>query len=557
MDGINAEVQAEIDIVKKQGIRALYYFCDENSSEKTVLEQSIAGSNCAKSKTVHSFSDLGKDGADDFINDIIAIYHYYCKGKVISKHDDENEEFQYLDISDAEKNQDPTVPKTILNNIDKCKAYFVEFTTGHPYTRFPNEVEKSNEIDEWCVQFLPILFEGKSVKHFNVGMFLEVLKEQQQDAFYQVVQIRWQAIQSYFLGNVSKCIQHLEEALKCAKETKQPVWVIKDILIDLRNQYLVLHTINNKFSDSDAQKELINSNEEVYYPTLDRVNDSLHEKFIENLFKNRIKLPYSVTFGNDLGQYCGLLASTYVISMYNGSLTHIILIYKKIRNFLFFLCNQYNDWGLRRDMLKVAIYDGTENEINGIQNAFPEILNNLTSTGALSIMQFCENQPVEYKRIISQLRAFGTVGYYLDDNNFKVYEATILTEIDKWLNRPNSILAIGQSIFWGLSRVSYRMSQDTLAQICCTFIDKRYTRWYVDMFKFIANRMNLRKMSDASAAQLVTHIVSVLENDDQRVQIQYYPHILWVLRVQNRALTEDLDKKSLNFCLNIIIMSIG
>ena len=196
MDGINAEVQAEIDIVKKQGIRALYYFCDENSSEKTVLEQSIAGSNCAKSKTVHSFSDLGKDGADDFINDIIAIYHYYCKGKVISKHDDENEEFQYLDISDAEKNQHPTVPKTILNNIDKCKAYFVEFTTGHPYTRFPNEVEKSNEIDEWCVQFLPILFEGKSVKHFNVGMFLEVLKEQQQDAFYQVVQIRWQAIQS-------------------------------------------------------------------------------------------------------------------------------------------------------------------------------------------------------------------------------------------------------------------------------------------------------------------------------------------------------------------------
>lgn len=172
-------------------------------------------------------------------------------------------------------------------------------------------------------------------------------------------------------------------------------------------------------------------------------------------------------------------------------------------------------------------------------------------------MQFCENQPVEYKRIISQLRAFGTVGYYLDDNNFKVYEATILTEIDKWLNRPNSILAIGQSIFWGLSRVSYRMSQDTLAQICCTFIDKRYTHWYVDMFKFIANRMDLRKMSDASAAQLVTHIVSVLENDDQRVQIQYYPHILWVLRVQNRALTEDLDKKSLNFCLNIIIMSIG
>ena len=80
-DGIRPRVQGEIDTVKKYNIKALYYFCDENQKEKTALEQSLMGAHLAKSKTVHSFSELSKDGAQALIEDIIAIYHYYCKGR--------------------------------------------------------------------------------------------------------------------------------------------------------------------------------------------------------------------------------------------------------------------------------------------------------------------------------------------------------------------------------------------------------------------------------------------------------------------------------------------
>ncbi|MBD5155888.1 MAG: DUF4062 domain-containing protein [Oscillibacter sp.] len=547
LDGISLGVQAEIDIVQKQGIKALYYFCDENSSEKTALEQSLMGAHNAKSKTVHTFNDLSKDSASALINDIIAIYHYYCKGKIVLKQEDEHEEFQCVNITDIERLQHPTVPKTILKNIDKCKDYILKFTTGQSYPRFPDEVEKSNEIDEWCAQFLPVLFEGRSIKHFNTGMFLETIKAQQTDEFYRIVQMRWQAVQDYFLGSIEKCIEHLDAALVCAKETNQPTWVIKDILIDLRNQHQILNTINNCFSESDAQKELTNSNEEVYYPALDRINDSLHEKYIEGLFKEKTKSPYTVTFGSDLGQYSELLASAYIISMYNGSLTHLMLLYEKIRNFLFFLCCKYDNWNFRRDMLKLTIFEGNEKEVKGIQDSYPEILNMLSANDAASIMQFCENQPVKYKRVISQLLAFGTVGYYLDDNDFKKFETYILNEIKEWLNEPDSVLTIGQSIFQSLSGVAYRMSQDALAEICCTLIDKQYSRWFVDMFKFIAARVDLREMSTSSAAQLVEHIVQVFEDDKQRELIHLAPHFLYVLRKQSKNLTEKLDEKVSEF----------
>jgi len=166
-DGINPGVQNEIDIVKKNNIKALYYFCDEKTKEKTALEQSLMGVNFAKSKTVHKFDDLKTDGACALINDIVAIYHYYCKGKIVLNLEDGNNELHSVDVAGTERLQLPTIPNTVLKNIDKSKEYILKFVLGNSYVRFPDETYKTSEIDEWGIQFLPILFEGKSIMLFK------------------------------------------------------------------------------------------------------------------------------------------------------------------------------------------------------------------------------------------------------------------------------------------------------------------------------------------------------------------------------------------------------
>ena len=374
-DGIKPGVQAEIDTVKKHNIKALYYFCDETQKEKTALEQSLMGAHFAKSKTVHHFSELSQDGAQALIDDIVAVYHYYCTGKIVLN-SGENDEIQAVDVVGTEKYQLPTIPKSTLKNVDKCRDYFLKFVLGYSRGRYPDETENTSEFDDWGIQFLPILFEGKSIKHFNTAMYLDALKVQQDNGHYQVVQIRWQAIQAYFAGNIEKCVEYLESALSLAKETNQPTWVIKDILVDLRNQSLTRCIIRNEYSDIPAQKELTESSEELYYPILDRIHESLHEKYIEGLYKKKIESPYSVTIGNNLDQYGEMLASSLIVSMYNGSLTHILLIYEKIRDFVFYLSCKYDDWNLRLNLYKLAIFAGDEKEIKGIQNSFPEVLNN-------------------------------------------------------------------------------------------------------------------------------------------------------------------------------------
>ena len=541
-DGIKAGVQAEIDTVKKHNIKALYYFCDETQKEKTALEQSLMGARFAKSKTVHSFSELSREGAQALIDDIVAVYHYYCTGRIVLN-SGENDEIQAVDVVGTEKYQLPIIPKSTLKNVDKCRDYFLKFVLGYSRGRYPGEMENTSEFDDWGLQFLPILFEGKSIKYFNTAMYLDALKAQQDDGHYQVVQIRWQAIQAYFAEDIKKCVECLETALSLAKETNQPTWVIKDILVDLRNVHWTCCTARNEYSDTPAQKELTESSEELYYPILDRIHESLHEKYIEGLYKKKIGSPYSVTIGNNLDQYGEMLASSLIVSMYNGSLTHILLIYEKIRDFVFYLSCKYDDWNLRLNLYKLAIFAGNEKEIKGIQDSFPEVLNNLTADEAKSIMDFCLNHPIKYKRLSSQLLAFGSVGYFLDDKYYESYEKSIVGEIKSWLNSDTSVVAIGQDIFRCLSGVAYRMSQDILSEICCQFIDRHYSRWYMDMFKFIATRIDLRKMSDSSAKALVEHINYVLDNEKERVQIEYSPAFLCVLRKQNRALTEGMDKR--------------
>lgn len=541
-DGIPEGVQAEINVVQKNNIKALYYFCDENKKEKTTLEKSLMGANFAKSKTVHTFGDLSKKSAAALLEDITSIYHYYCIGKLRVKNESSQGETQDIDITTVSKYQEAPLPKAILKNIDKSADYILKSTTGLSLLRSTDNSVQTSKLDEWGVQFLPILFEGKSIKEFNTNLFLDCLKEVQQQDYFAVVNLRWKAIQSYFSGNITKCIEYLREALTAAKTTNQPSWFRKDILIDLRNQHSESCTEKNIYSESEAQKELNASEDELYYPVLDRNNETLQEKYIQGFYKRKIESPYTVSFSNDLDQYGKLLASTFIVALYNGSLTHILLLYDKVKDFLFYLSSRYDDWKFKRNLLKYAIKPGKEKEVLGIQNTYPEVLGKLSEKDAENIMKFCSHNPIYYKRIQQQLLAFGTIGYYLSEEAFKTYESQIINLIFSWLEDENKTVVIGQSIFNNLSNIFYRLSQNIIADICCRFIDKHYTRWYKDMFKFMSRCIDISKMNEESALNLIEHIILVLQNKKECEQIQYTPSFLCVIRKQNRTLSEELDK---------------
>jgi len=161
-DGVPDGVQKEINTAKKLCMKSLYYFCDQESKEETPLQKSLMGSQFEKSIVVHSFEDFIKCGATDLINDLTAIYRHYCKGRLVWKeYYIQNQQNDALIDKDFSR-KDYLVPKNIFSQIDKCKNYFSLLITERPI-----EIAETNALDDCCLKFLPVLFEGNYFINLN------------------------------------------------------------------------------------------------------------------------------------------------------------------------------------------------------------------------------------------------------------------------------------------------------------------------------------------------------------------------------------------------------
>lgn len=545
-DGISSGVQREIDIVNKYKIKALYYFCDENSKEKTILEKRLIGEQYSKTKTIHKFDELSDHGAIALIEDIIQIYHCYCKYCRENNSEFQNLFYKEFGKNGIERSLSDIIPKSILKNIPKSTKYIAEkvLLIDSNYTAIDNNKVGENKIDEWVERFLLVLFERKNIKEFNVGMLLEVLKEEQSNKYNEVVYKRWQSIQAYFAGDVENSFQYQKGALKLAKNYKLPSWIISDILIDLKNLENEICSLDNKvIFDSNIQKEIVNSREMIYYPILDRIHESMLERYVKELYKDRIKSPHTITFGNSLNEYSEFFASSLIVSMYNGSLTQLLLFHNNIKEFLFYLTCKFNNWSFKRDLLKYAIYLCQEQEIAKIINTYPEILNNLNDSDADIIIKFSYNHPMESKRIETFMYAFGVVGYYLDNNKFDEYEKVFWNYVERSFQDKQKFEKISNIILFSISRLAYRLSQNKMAEICCAFIEHNLWRSYTSLFIFMANYIDLKEMDLNIADRLIGNVIKVIEDSDKRRFIKHAPAFLWILRNQNKNITELMDEK--------------
>jgi hypothetical protein len=538
-DGVPIGVQEEIDCVKKHSIKSLFYFCDQESNEPTPLQKSLMGAKFAKSKIVNSFDDFANNCYQGLIDDLILIYKYYCSGRLVDPNFQEQIDTKGFALQDTYFRALYIMPKTIIDNSDKCRGYFLQLVRGRENT----EIENTNEIDKWCFHFLPVLFEGKTISDFNVNLFLKELKKHQPNEYFTAVSKRWDAIQAYYLGDLQSTVALLQDALNYAKMMQLPDWFIKDILIDLRNQSGYLGESKNKYIENiSAQQEISDSEQALYYPLMDRIQSTLNSKLTECFFKEKIKSPFTISYGNTIYQYTELISSAYIIAMFNGSLTYMMQLSKYLKNLSFSLCEKYSDWEFRILLLKTCIVNYNKNEIDGITKAFPEILNMMNSSDALSIYQFCSNSTINYQSLISKFEAYKVIGYFLDDNEFERITGELFTEIRNWLNDDNRTNTICNHLFSCLSGAALRIKQDDLADICCSFLELKFRRWYHDMFKFISDHIDLNELTGGVARRLIDNFITLLRDEDVTNCRPYLDQVLFTFRKQNKDLTDVLDK---------------
>lgn len=536
-DGVTKGVQNEIDAANRNNIKSIYYFCSQFSHEKTQLQISLTGPGKPKYNEVESFEELIEKGTQNLIDEIIATYHNYCKGRLREYNGEIEISSMGVDIVASEKVDERFLPKVSLNNIDKSCMYIISKTIEINSRDMSESELKTSVLDDCELNFLKILMGEQPILSFSADTFFEELQKLQDPEHLMIVKLRWNAILAFFKDDIDSCIIELEKAYEEAESKKVSTWILQDILIDIRNIRILKGNIANKYF-LEAQDKLDKFDEQFHYPVLDRINVTIREKYIKGLYTKKIDSPYTVYFGGDYTEYGQLFASAFLIAMYNGSLTHIRLFFDRLKEFMFYFTEKYSDWASRKNLIKYAIVSASEKEIEQIVNAYPEILNSLCAEDAEEIMRFSEVLPIANEKIVAKIKAFGVVGYYLTDEVFAEYEKEIVDTIFDNFNQDNVSHLLGGIVFKNLKKVTVRMSSDRLIEICLLVMKKGYSSWYRDMFRFI-ERIDLTLVTEELRKRLILAFEELLYEEKGKNFL--LDGILIHIRNCDRCNTERLD----------------
>ncbi len=543
-DGITQGVQNEIDAVNRNVIKSLYYFCNHKNCDKTQLQRSLEGPDKPKYKEITCFDELMNDGAKYLLEEITLTYHRYCKGRLVDYDPEIAVSVTGADIENLSSSEDLIkhdnlfLPKVTFKSIDNSADYILSKTVGIKGRTSFDGTPNSSLLDEYELTFLKIIFGEDSIESFPIKDFFDELEQIQTPEYISIVRTRWNAIVAYFNDDLEQCISELQKSYDLAINTGASSWMLQDILIDIRNIKILDGAINNSYS-FEYQKKLDEFEEQFHYPILDRINSSLEEKYIKGLYKKKMDSPNTVYLGSNYSEFGSLFASIFLIAMYNGSLTHIKLFASKMKDFMFYLAEKYDDWGIRKNLLKFALVSAEEKELEQIKDAYPELMNKMDKDSAKEIIEFCNSLPILYERQKAIIKAIGVVGYYLSEEDFREYEEFIFDYIFKEMNLDKVPHLLGAIVFRNLKNVSGRLNQDKMMELCLKVLKRDFSAWYMDMFKFIKS-IEFSKVKEEYRQRFIITIEGLLFDENGSIILSQ--DILPFIRISDRVNSERLDE---------------
>ncbi len=532
-DGVPEGVLREHQRAKSHPKKSIYIFCNENQKEPTHIQNEITGSQGPKHYTTGSFREFVTIGYQSLINDITRIYINYCKGRL----SDPEFSMPRGALSEIDAGVSESLGKQLVKDIDKTKEYITRML----FSRSHIEIKNTCDLDSYCVEFLQVLFGHKTIRDININLMLLTLKDVQSQALHRVVEERWKAIQSYWLNDLNKAIEFENKALLLARELQLPNWLIQDILIDLSNLYIYEGHRQNKFMiDNPAHKELSDETTALFYPLLDRYGNSLYGEILSQDQKTSTQSPYTITIGsNDINQSGSYIANIYVIAIFNGSLTHILRTFNRVRDVAFRLCSQYSDWEFRILLLKTAMREENSKKVRGFIDLFNDVYGKMNALDAKNIYEFTSSVPIDYFKEIAKLQVFQHIGYFFSDGDYLKIETEVLEIIKSWIYSEERIIVLGDYIFKALKTNVRRLDNQKVLEIVLSIFEKGIKRFYDDALGVIGD-INLTKINGNILTKLIEQIKTLIGDKSTRESCPRLGDVIINLCKQQKKLTDEL-----------------
>lgn len=545
IDGVPNAVLKEHQRARSLNIRSLYLFCDEKSGEVTDLQNELIQNKVVKFQVVHDFCEIAKKAYVAALADITSIYRANNVSITpIEKALPKNDESQGGVSERNESGQgNYTSSGLLIRDLKNISNMYPR--TLSVVERFLMETDELSEsscpLDHELANFLlRVLGQIGEIQQSTFDTIIKELPTVCYPEFLPLILNRWQAIISYFNSDVTECKTQINRIWDSIKDdSKISSWVLADVLIDLRNQSIVVDNHNNTISFEGAQEYLDALTFPAYYPVLDRLSENVYEEVLEDIISEQLKSPYVIKLGSSNNQLCDFITSSFIIAALHGSLTHIRLVTDKLEKVLLGQCLTHLQHRAYINLLALYVHSSSYDDFDkAVRQLQPTDVFN--ADDALALWNFANNVILDSNRFKARLFVWDKMCDYFSEEKFLDISSELLASIEFWIEDPKKVVSSGKVVFEALAKIASRGDCTKILQVLCKAIDHKILR-YADEIHKAAKKIDYTKVEDEVVNLLLSRLFeqSISEN---RQNYHYLPELLLSIRKRKPKFSKQIDE---------------
>ena len=487
-DGISPSVLKEIDTAKKHNKKCLYFFCTENSSEKTQLQEDLYAKE--KFSEIPVFDQIPEKVIESIVGDIIFYYR--------------NKNSDTVDYKISDINTDK-YSSTILD-ISKESKVLCEYLFKVFQLNLSQNENKISNIEQEIIKFFQFVFNKHKFLEINLDILEEYFVSKTEEELKEILTQRFNALKLYFRGDLNGAISILSDSLvKATDDVNIPKWIVNNIAIDLRNVQNEKGNYENRWPISNTGQEYINkSKEPLYFPLLDRREKMFFEQIdkfhADNLYSESVKSYNLCNIG--LFQW---ISESFILSLGYASITHIQYAKNLMKVLLRTLTEMYDDYEFKIELFVLAV-TSSDKELANFLLKSKQVIGTISSEEIEYTIGLIRNIEFFNNRLRSQCYLLRYFSDYINDSIIASFLMEFKGEVIKWLNQDNRELNLEKPIFDSLRQVITRFNYEDTIVILNIIFEKKLIRFYDSAFSLLS-RMDYRGLTNQTQKKVGNYFI--------------------------------------------------
>lgn len=421
--------------------------------------------------------------------------------KILNGDDHSIYNYFYGDASEKVFNKES---KKFLTNFESLDGYLFYKILGHnkKYELKSDYIKFGINIFDWIL--------GERV--FPGEEYLSLLYNDDQNIYNK----RRKCLYLYFKSELQETLNEYDHIFSLLDSINIFENYKNDILIDGRNLTIENNQLMNLYSPKEKYQNKIEAEEiNITAPIFDRLKVNLFEKSFDDSFKEETLPPSSVYYSSGLKEALNKVQNLILLTVYNGSITHLKLCRKTIFNLLYNYTRVYKDYNFFEYLLYMsAISMDFKTNIRIKDFIRRKYGYNLTKETIDRLYSFKDMVNKQYK--IYYLSFFyNNYKYFISDEVCKDIESQLLKYIYK---NKKSIINFLYEILKCFKDSEKLKDYILLFKTLEFMINNNYRRFYRDISDII-NNIDINKLNERQYKRYIKIVKKLLNFEDINIWI--------------------------------------